>query len=173
MSRISNEGRILLSLILALSVITLAGIGFLIKGQETQGQMLNDAAQMSEQLQTSIDELQSEDVLLGEFETTFYCAGFGQGCAICGTTGITATGTICSPLGNALVTVAVDPRVIPYGTKLKIIMGDNIVYGIAEDTGGFADGLYPQKKIDICTWSHEEAVSLGVWECEVYIMEGI
>lgn len=152
-------------------VVTVLTLAFIINAQQEQGKMLNEAAKASEQIQTSIDELQSEDVLLGEFETTFYCAGFGQGCAICGTTGITATGTICSPLGNALVTVAVDPRVIPYGTKLKIIMGDNIVYGIAEDTGGFANGLYPQKKIDICTWSHEEAVSLGVWECEVYIME--
>ncbi len=101
----------------------------------------------------AIDTESSEPI--GTFEVTYYCAGFGEGCPICGTDGITANGTKCSPLGNDWVTIAVDPRIIPYGTKLKIVIGDDVIYGIAEDTGAFAEGLYPVKQIDICTSNHE------------------
>lgn len=166
---ISKEGRFLLSLIIVLSAISLVGIGFIITAQETQGQML------SKHIETTAIQapVESPDILLGTFETTFYCAGFGDdGCAVCGTNGITATGTWCSPLGNEWVTIAVDPRVIPYGTRLKIVMGDWVIYGIAEDTGGFASGEFQQSKLDICCANHEEAINLGNKVAEVYELRG-
>lgn len=159
-----------MSLIIVLSLITLIGIGFIIGAQETQGKMLSDHIEASAE---QIVVAESESLtLLGTFDTTFYCAGFGDGCAVCGTNSITSTGTICSPLGNALVTIAVDPRVIPYGTRLKILWGNNIIYGIAEDTGGFAGGLYPVNRIDICCSNHEEALQNGIAELKVYKVEG-
>lgn len=166
---ISHEGRILLTIIIGLLVIVLAGIGFILSAQETQGKML------SQHIETTAEQIvESESLtLLGTFDTTFYCAGFGDdGCPVCQTNGITSTGTVCSPLGNALVTVAVDPRVIPYGTWLKILWGSNIIYGIAEDTGGFAGGLYGVNRIDICVANHEEAVQNGIAELQVYKVEG-
>lgn len=156
-------------------IILIAVIGimcslfFMAKAQEEQGRMISKHIELTAD-QNIVDE--SEKLTyIGEFDTTFYCAGFGDGCPICQTNGITSTGTVCSPLGNALVTIAVDPRVIPYGTKLKILWGNNIIYGIAEDTGGFAGGLYPVKRIDICVANHEEALQYGIMELKLYIVE--
>ena len=156
---ISREGRFLLSLILMLIIVVLVGITFLIQGQENQGEMLNQGMMASEQLQKTVDEIQKEvtaDELIGSFEATAYCAGFGGGCPICGTDGTTSTGSKCKPVGNKWVTIAVDPRVIPYGTKLKIVYPDNsIIYGIAEDTGGFAGKTtYGTYQIDVCYANH-------------------
>lgn len=175
---ISREGRFLLRLIIVLLLVVLAGITFVLMAQEAQGRMLDQhmqstASKASEEfIDTEIAADTESAELIGTFETTFYCAGFGPGCPTCGANGITATGTKCSPLGNDWVTIAVDPRVIPYGTKLKIVMGDEIIYGIAEDTGGFAQGLHKQKKIDICTANHEEALQMGVRATEVYEIVG-
>lgn len=173
---ISREGRFLLSCILMLAIVTLVGITFLIQGQEAQGQMLNQGMKATEQLQATVDQIEEEvtaDELIGSFEATAYCAGFGGGCAVCGTNGITSTGAKCSPVGNEVVTVAVDPRVIPYGTRLKIVMGDTIVYGIAEDTGGFAGKTtYGTYQIDLCFSNHEEAVNFGVREVKIYEVKG-
>lgn len=165
-THISREGRSLLTIIILMLVVVIAGIAFVLLTQEVQGEMLDAHIQTT---QTT----ESPDILLGTFDTTFYCAGFGDdGCAVCQTNGITATGTWCSPLGNEWVTIAVDPRVIPYGTRLKIVMGDVVIYGIAEDTGGFANGEYPQSKIDICTANHDEAITLGDRVTEVYELRG-
>lgn len=56
-------------------------------------------------------------------------------------------------------TVAVDPKVIPIGSILKI---DNIEY-VAEDVGGAVKG----KIIDI--WVRDKSNSFGVMEKEVFI----
>lgn len=155
--------------VLILLIAMMFWMFFIAKAQEEQGQMISKHIEVMEQ-QVIVDE--SEKLTyLGVFDTTFYCAGYGDGCAVCGTYGITSTGTICSPLGNALVTIAVDPRVIPYGTKLKILWGNQIIYGIAEDTGGFSGGLYPVNQIDICVANHEEALQYGIMELKVYIVE--
>lgn len=69
----------------------------------------------------------------------------------CGKTdGITATGT----KATAGRTVAVDPSIIPYGTKL-IINGNTY---IAEDCGGAIKGA---NRIDIFFNTHEEALQFG------------
>lgn len=75
--------------------------------------------------------------------------------------GITATGTRATP-GR---TIAVDPRVIPYGAEVEI---SGHTY-IAEDTGGGIKG----NKIDICVSSNSEAFAKGVlYNVPVYIKTG-
>lgn len=93
----------------------------------------------------------------GEFKLTFYCAcrscsgGYGAG---------TATGTRCTE-GR---TIAVDPRVIPLGSKVYIEgFGDFI----AEDTGGAIKG----NKIDIYLKDHDRCYALGVARANVYVMK--
>ena len=77
---------------------------------------------------------------LGEFDTTHY----------------SHTGNRCSTgvYPKAGRTVAVDPKIIPYGTILYI---ENYGFRIAEDCGG----LIKQKRLDMFVNSHNEAVKLG------------
>lgn len=95
-------------------------------------------------------------VSLGWFNLTAYCP-----CSkCCGeyANGITATGTLATE-GR---TIAVDPRVIPYGTHV-IINGHEY---IAEDCGG---GI-KQNRIDVFFSSHEAALRFGVGEAEVFVV---
>ena len=89
------------------------------------------------------------------FKLTAYCA-----CAKCcgKTDGITATGTKATQ-GR---TIAVDPKVIPYGTKV-VINGNTY---IAEDCGGAIKG----NRIDIYFDSHDEALQFGVQYADVHIV---
>lgn len=91
---------------------------------------------------------------LGNFTITYYCA-----CEICcnKADGITATGT---PVIEGQ-TIAVDPSVIPYGTK--VIIGGHVF--TAEDCGG----AIKKNHIDVYVNSHEEALALGVTNAEVYL----
>lgn len=84
---------------------------------------------------------------LGNFKVSAYCH-----CSKCcgKSDGITATGT----KAEANRTVAVDPKVIPLGTKIVI---DGQTY-IAEDTGGHIKG----NRIDMYFQSHQEALNWGV-----------
>lgn len=93
---------------------------------------------------------------LGEFKITAYCP-----CSYCcgkWADGITATGT----KATAGRTIAVDPSVIPYGTKV-IINGHEY---IAEDCGG----AIKENRIDVFFNTHEEALEFGVMQAEVYIV---
>lgn len=93
---------------------------------------------------------------LGTFTTTGYCpcrkcsGGWGRQ---------TSTGAIARPNH----TVAVDPRVIPYGTKLMI---NGIIY-TAEDMGGGVKG----KHIDIFYETHAQAQRQGSQKQEVFLVE--
>lgn len=176
-AEVSRPGRMYLRILTMLILVVLLGITMLICQVEAQGRMLDEHMQATTGLTEAVESIQADagdDELLGFFKATNYCAGFGDGCPVCGTNGTTATGTKCSPVGNEWVTIAVDPRVIPYGTKLKIVYTDgSITYGIAEDTGGFAaSSPYPVNQIDICMANHEEALQAGVDEVKVYITEG-
>lgn len=84
---------------------------------------------------------------VGNFKITHYCP-----CYTCnGSWGSkTALGTTMTP--NR--TIAVDPRVIPLGSKVEI----NGKTYIAEDTGGAIKG----NRIDMCVSSHSEAYARGV-----------
>lgn len=93
---------------------------------------------------------------LGTFKTTAYCP-----CRSCsGKWGRrTSTGTIAT----ANHTVAVDPKVIPYGTKLMI---NGVIY-TAEDRGGAVKGRH----IDIYFNSHGETSQHGVRNLEVFVVQ--
>ena len=91
---------------------------------------------------------------LGTFKLTYYCA-----CELCCNieTGITATG---APVVEGR-TIAVDPRVIPYGTQ--VIIGGHVF--AAEDCGG----AIKEKHIDIYVNDHATALALGVNYADVYL----
>ena len=98
---------------------------------------------------------------LGEFHITHYCA-----CSICCgqyADGITATGTVATE-GR---TIAVDPSVIPYGSRVAIFYDDgSIRYYTAEDSGSGITG----KTADVFIADHSRARELGVKSGSVYIV---
>lgn len=93
---------------------------------------------------------------LGLFKLTYYCA-----CAKCcgKATGITASGARVAE-GE---TIAVDPSVIPYGTK--VIINGHIF--TAQDCGSGVK----QNHIDIYVADHERALALGCNYADVHLMK--
>lgn len=94
---------------------------------------------------------------LGRFKLTAYCT-----CSKCcgqWADGITATGT----KATAGRTIAVDPNVIPLGSKVFI----NGYEYTAEDTGGAIKG----NRIDILFPTHQDALNFGVQYAEVAIVK--
>lgn len=100
----------------------------------------------------------SNSICAGTFKLTFYC-----GCAICSEQYGNMTSTGVTALEGR--TIAVDPTVIPYGTKVHI---DGWGDFIAEDCGGAIKGNH----IDVFVADHQRANSLGVQYASVYIMNG-
>ena len=89
--------------------------------------------------------------------TAYHCEGY---------VGTTATGTVAR-----VGAIAVDPKVIPYGTRMFIVTNDGeYVYGIAtaEDCGSpehiFGD------RIDLYYDTEEECIQFGYRECTVYFL---
>ena len=78
--------------------------------------------------------------------------------------GITASGTVARRSSGGYSSVAVDPRVIPLGTKLYI---EGYGYAIAEDTGGAIKG----NRVDLFFNSASEANNWGVRWINVYVMD--
>ncbi len=67
-------------------------------------------------------------------------------------------------------TVAVDPRLIPYGTKMYIVSNDGkFVYGLsaAEDCGGSIKG----NRIDLYMPTTKQCLNFGIRNCTVYILD--
>lgn len=63
-------------------------------------------------------------------------------------------------------TVAVDPRVIPYGSTVTLYYEDGTVHTYtAEDCGGAIKG----NRIDVFFDSHEDARAFGVQSAMVYV----
>lgn len=65
--------------------------------------------------------------------------------------------------------VAVDPRMIPYGTRMFIVTKDGkYIYGVgtAEDCGGDIKN----KRLDLFYETHSEAIAFGVRDCYVYFL---
>lgn len=91
---------------------------------------------------------------LGTFKISHYCPCF----YCCGGWG-TSTSTGTTPTAGR--TIAVDPTVIPYGSR--VIINGNVY--IAEDSGGAIKG----NRIDIFMASHGEALSAGVYYTEVFM----
>lgn len=84
-----------------------------------------------------------------------------------------ATGTIgASGMRLGVGTVAVNPRKIPYGSKLWITSADGkFVYGyaIAADTGGFANGN--RTICDLYFGSYDEACYFGRRNLNIYVLD--
>ena len=94
----------------------------------------------------------------GSFKGTAYTHGIG------GVDFITATGTTVHR-----GTVAVDPEVIPYGTRMFIVTDDGeYVYGLstAEDCGGGVNGNH----VDLYFPSTYECWQFGVRQCTIYFL---
>lgn len=103
-----------------------------------------------------VEEAEDPFTWLGKFKITAYCP-----CSKCcgqWADGITSTGVTASE-GR---TIAVDPKVIPYGSKV-VIAGNEY---IAEDCGG----AIKENRIDIYFESHDDALEYGVQTHDVYII---
>lgn len=122
---------------------------------------LSDANTMLEEANVTIDELKSDEyklVYIGNYKLTHYCTEKRE--HTCGTgTGLTATGTKVT----AGRSIAVDPKVIPYGSKVYI---EGYGWRTAEDCGGGVDG----KHIDIAVDSHSHALKMGTKTGGVWIL---
>lgn len=118
-------------------------------------ELLNQA----QQIMDKIKELQPVGITLSGKEFTMVATAYFAGGGGLNGDGITATG-----LRATYGIVAVDPRVIPLGTKLYIPG-----YGpaLAADTGGWIKG----NRIDLCFNSLEEAIQWGRREVKVYVVE--
>lgn len=105
-----------------------------------------------------------ELISLGEYTITHYCAC--EKCCGKWADGITATGTVATE-GR---TIAVDPDVIPYGSKVLVRYedGTEAVY-VAEDKGGAIKG----NRIDVFMGIHQAALEAGVQTAEVYLLEEV
>lgn len=99
-------------------------------------------------------------ISLGTFKVTHYCPC--EKC--CGKSdGITATGTQAVQ-GR---TIAVDPSVIPYGTKVLLKYDDGTEEDyIAEDCGGAIQG----NTVDVFMGQHRAAVYAGVRTADVFFL---
>lgn len=91
-------------------------------------------------------------------ESTAYTADRGND------NGITASGTACVRDEGGYSTIAVDPRVIPLGTKMYI---EGYGYAIAQDTGGAIKGNI----IDLYFNSYGETMNWGRRNVKVYILK--
>ncbi|WBW98291.1 3D domain-containing protein [Oceanirhabdus sp. W0125-5] len=80
--------------------------------------------------------------------------------------GVTAVGTRCKRNPNGISTIAVDPRVIPLGTKVYV---EGYGLAIAEDVGGAIKG----NKIDVYVHKYSDTLKWGVRHVKVYILEEI
>jgi 3D (Asp-Asp-Asp) domain-containing protein len=114
-----------------------------------------------EEANTTINDLKSEEyklVYLGNYSITHYCTEKYK--HICGTgNGVTSTGTAVT----AGRTVAVDPSVIPYGTKLYV---EGYGWRVAEDCGGAVNGRH----IDMAVDTHANADAMGSRNSGVWIL---
>ncbi len=94
----------------------------------------------------------------GQFVATGY-SQFNEGCDE-----ITATGSRVRP-----GVVAVDPKVIPYGTRMFIVSNDGAyIYGLstAEDCGG----AIKNNRVDLYFETDPECFQFGVRDCTIYFL---
>lgn len=125
--------------------------------EDTRDEIVIDDSKKDEELDnlSSIDTAPKR-ISLGEYKLTAYCP-----CEQCsGEWGnLTATG-VRAEQGR---TIAVDPKIIPYGSEIEI---DGKVY-VAEDCGGAIKG----NRIDVYFDSHEEAWDFGIQYAEVFLIQ--
>lgn len=124
-----------------------------------QTMLISENQRLQQEIEKMRKEIESRKYI-GNFTITHYCTENYRHICNNGNAYITSTGTVPTP-GR---TIAVDPRKIPYGTKVVI---DGHTY-IAEDCGGAIKG----NKLDICVATHSEAQQKGVrLNVPVYIIK--
>ena len=104
--------------------------------------------------QTEAETTQSP-IYLGRYKLTAYCS-----CVKCCGSGGSRTATGTTPKQGR--TIAVDPKVIPYGTSVYI---EGYGTYIAEDTGG----AIKSNRIDVYFSDHTSALNFGVRYADVYL----
>ncbi len=105
---------------------------------------------------TGTGEVLSVKSVLACQATAYTCVGY---------TGTTATGTTAR-----VGAIAVDPRVIPLGSRLYVVTDDGqYIYGYctAEDTGGAIKGNI----VDLYFNTWDECIQFGRRNCTVYVLE--
>lgn len=113
----------------------------------------------------TVNELQPEVIAL-EYAGTFYLTMYAATVEQCGNTlGITASGKKVTT-NPECHTVAVDPKIIPLGTKLIIEGYDGIVFE-ATDTGGDIKNYW----IDVFTDSESESKQFNPTYAKVWIIK--
>lgn len=113
----------------------------------------------------AVNELQPEVITL-EYAGTFYLTMYAATVEQCGNTlGITASGKKVTT-NPECHTVAVDPKIIPLGTKLLIEGYDGIVFE-ATDTGGDIKNYW----IDIFTDSESESKQFNPTYAKVWVIK--
>lgn len=134
-----------------------ADAGYPSEEQETD--QTEETPEVQEETEAALQEASAPDgrkwVSLGIFRTTAYCPcrSCSEGYGRCTSTGATA---------RANHTIAVDPRVIPYGSQIMI---NGIVY-TAEDCGGGVKGNH----IDIFYDTHAQTRQHGIRREEVFLL---
>lgn len=126
-------------------------------GQNNENKAVVVVAEEKEAVQETIPE-QPKHIYLGEFKLTAYCGENYKHICNDGDPSKTATGT--KPTAGK--TIAVDPSVIPYGTKVVI---DGKEY-FAEDCGGAIKG----NRVDVFFDTHQDALNFGVKWKDVYVV---
>lgn len=149
---------------LLISMIVLCFIFVIFKEEKTELQDNEEKIEKQVEEKTEI-----KKTYLGEFILTAYC-----GCEEC--CGEWAIGRPVDENGREIVygasgqrleqgvSIAVDPSVITYGTRVEI---DGGIY-IAQDCGG----AIKENRIDVYFENHSDALSFGVQAKPVYIIEG-
>lgn len=162
--KITKPKTFVMSLAVVLTMTFTSGVvcGRITSNSETECEIIEktvyttDKTTVNEVIQETDKRIKNEPILesLGMFEATAYCP-----CAECcgKSDGITATGT----KAKAGRTIAVDPKVIPYSSKV-IINGNEY---IAEDCGGSING----NRVDVYCDTHTEALNFGRKKVEVFI----
>lgn len=127
-------------------------------GDGAEDREVGTTKQVEEDEVTDVEVETTEQVETETYTITAYCPciecseGYGKN---------TATGKVATE-GR---TVAVDPKKIPYGTKLEI---EGVGVRVAEDCGGGIKG----NKIDLYFDTHQEVLSFGRQTKKVTIMKG-
>lgn len=147
--------------------ILIAFFVFVAVAKENEVQAQEDEENCEEIQEKVVEVVEKKEI--GEFILTAYCP-----CELCCeeyalNRPIDENGKaiVYGSIGERLfqgVSIAVDPSVIPYGSKVEI---DGEVY-IAQDCGGAISG----NKIDVYHDSHQDALNFGVQTKSVYIIEG-
>ena len=102
------------------------------------------------------------------YSTLLYCSATAYTCQ--DKHGVTTPGTTFSGTPARVGAIAVDPNVIPLGSKLYIVSADGeYLYGycVAEDTGGAIKG----NTVDLYYNTYDECIQFGRRDVLVYVIE--